>query len=376
MPSPSSTDQPQVVLGDALDFMRALPDKSVQLVAVDPPYFKVVGEPWDNQWDKPEAFLLWIDELAAEWNRVLTDNGTLYCWASPQMAARVQMRLAERFTILNEVVWVKAVGRHNQVSKESLRSFFPQTERCVVAEQIGADGSVLRSSGWAAQCQELHAGVFEPLRLYLVAERDRAGFTNRMVDEGLGTNGMAGHYFGASQWALPTEQHYERLREMFNQDRPGSDVLDRDFGTLQRDYQHLRREYEHLRREYEELRQEYEDLRRPFSVTVDVPYTDVWTFETAPPAKSGQRRHPCEKPLEMMRHIVEASTREGDVVLDCFAGSGSTAIAAMSLGRKFLGCDASDEWAEYANRRIVAWEPGRDTFRPLKPAQAETLFDL
>jgi adenine-specific DNA-methyltransferase len=343
-----------IVQANAVDFLSTLPDQSVQLVATDPPYFRVVGEAWDRQWDRPEAFLAWLGTLADEWRRVLAPNGTLYVFASPQMAARVEAVVAERFEVLNHCVWVKDGGRHSHADKESLRCYFPQTERIVVAEQFGADGSALHGSGYASEVADLRAGVFEPLRAYLVAERDAAGITNRQVDEHLGTNGMAGHYFGASQWALPTFEVYEQMRELFN----------RDAGTS-----------EHLRREYEDLRREYEDLRRPFFVSADAVYTDVWTFPTVPAAKPGQLRHPCEKPLDLMRHIVEASSRPGDLVVDCFAGSGSTAVAAYSLGRAFAGCDASAEWVDYARRRVKSWQPGRDQFRPLKATQDLSLFD-
>jgi site-specific DNA-methyltransferase (adenine-specific) len=256
------------------------------------------------------------------------------------MAAQVQMVLAESFEILNEIVWVKDGGWHNKAGKESLRSFFPQTERLIFAEQFGADGSALAGSGYAAECAELRAGVFEPLRQYLESERLRAGISNRQVDQALGTNGMAGHYFGASQWSLPTESAYLIMQELFNANGG-----------------------EYLRRDYEELRRDYEELRRPFTVSAEVPFTDVWTYLTEVQG-AGSVRHPCEKPAEMMRHIINSSTREGDLVLDCFAGSGTTAIAALSTGRQFIGCDASPKWAEYANNRIKIWEPGRDIYRP------------
>ena len=105
-------------------------------------------------------------------------------------------------------------------------------------------------------------------------------------------------------------------------------------------------------------------------------YTDVWPFPTVPPASKGKVRHPCEKPLDMMRHIVKTSSRPGDLVLDCFAGSGTTAIAAMSLGRRFVGCDASEKWTDYAQARVLAWGPAHDTYRPKAPTQDVTLFDM
>ena len=199
-----TTDPPTIKNCDALELLADIEDDSVQLVAVDPPYFRFLNEPWDRQWDDSTKFLDWIRQLAREWQRVLAPNGSLYCFASPQMAARVQMVLAESFEILNEIVWVKpspfleinkGASNAGRVGKESLRSFYSNTERLIFAEQFGADGSALAGSGYAAECAELRAGVFEPLRQYLETERVRAGITNRQVDQALGTNGMAGHYF-------------------------------------------------------------------------------------------------------------------------------------------------------------------------------------
>jgi adenine-specific DNA-methyltransferase len=170
--------------------MRTMPDASVDAVVTDPPYYRVKDEDWDRQWDDPAAFLAWLDQVAEQWQRVLKPNGSLYCFASPQMAARVEVMLGQRFQVLNSLVWSKPDGWHERTCKEDLRSYFPATERIIFAEQFGANESALHGSGWADQCAELRAGVFEPLRQYLLQERDKAGITNRQVDECLGTSGM------------------------------------------------------------------------------------------------------------------------------------------------------------------------------------------
>lgn len=99
----------------------------------------------------------------------------------------------------------------------------------------------------------------------------------------------------------------------------------------------------------EDLRKDYEDLRRPFSATPDVPYTDVWTFQTVG-AYAG--KHPCEKPMAMMEHIVRTSSKPGAVVVDPFAGSGQTLVAAYRNERRFLGCELSPEWCRRIEGRI------------------------
>ena len=85
-------------------------------------------------------------------------------------------------------------------------------------------------------------------------------------------------------------------------------------------------------------------------MTADVPYTDVWTFPTVQHYKG---KHPCEKPLAMMEHIIRASTRPGAVVLDCFTGSGATGEACLNLGRQFIGIEKDATYAAQARRRLA-----------------------
>lgn len=88
--------------------------------------------------------------------------------------------------------------------------------------------------------------------------------------------------------------------------------------------------YALLKAEYKAIRQQ----RRHFSVTKHVPYTNVWDFK---PVQWYPGKHPCEKPLDLMKHIVAASSRVGDMVLDTFTGGGTTAIACLDLERQFEG---------------------------------------
>jgi len=325
--------------GDCLDVLRGMADNSVDAVVTDPPYFKVKDEPWDNQWDTPAQFLAWIDTQAEQWARVLKPNGSLWVFASPQMAARVEVTIAQRFNVLNHIKWRKPAGRHLACQPANLRCFFPQTEAIIFAEHFGADNIAKGEAGYEAKCDELRGFVFEPLRAYLDGERIAAGFDRKMCDAACG-NQMSGHYFSRVQWTLPTAENYKRLREAFN--GAGGQYL-------RREYEDLRREYEDLRREYEDLRREYEDLRRPFSLMAGQAHTDVWDFDTV---GTYDGKHPCEKPADLMRHIIESSTRPGAVVFDGFMGSGATGIAAIHAGRRFVGVEMSASHFAQASARI------------------------
>ncbi|MDE9567356.1 site-specific DNA-methyltransferase, partial [Xenorhabdus bovienii] len=63
---------------DALNFISTLPDNCIDLIATDPPYYQMKEHQWDNQWKDVTAYLAWLDEVLAEFWRVLKPNGSLY----------------------------------------------------------------------------------------------------------------------------------------------------------------------------------------------------------------------------------------------------------------------------------------------------------
>lgn len=324
----------QIIHGDCLEVLKTIPDNSINLICTDPPYFKVKSDWWDRQWEKPEGFLEWIDKIAQQWQRILKPNGSLYCFASPKMSARVEVKLSERFSIVNRITWNKGDlpggGTHKAACKETLRGFFPASESIIFCEHYGADNIAKGEAGYGAKCDELRGFVFAPIADYLKSERDKAGWQNEDAKIAVGHSPRSGcHWFDRSQWTIPTQIVYETWQIK----APG----------------YFTRPYEKLRQQYEELRQQYEELRRPFSVSADVPYTDVWVFPTV---SAYPGKHPCEKPSAMLEHIIKSSSREGDAVLDCFAGSGSTLLAAKQLKRDFIGIEIDPHWIDQINQRL------------------------
>ena len=315
--------------GDCLAVLPELPDNSVDLILTDPPYFKVKGEAWDNQWDKPAEFLAWLDRVLAEFVRILKPNGSLYLFASPQMGARVECLIACRFEILNSIIWRKPpfATKAEMFKKDAMRAYFPASERIIFAEHLDAEGN----AGYQRKCDELRGFVFESLRAYFDKERKRSGLSSQQIQDGMAE--LTGvrytfdrHTFSTSQWEFPTKQQYEAARVLFNRSGGGF-----------------------LCRKYEELRKEYEELRRPFSVSSKVPYTDVWDFETV---GNYQGKHACEKPAALLRHMIAASSKPGAVVLDAFGGSGSTAQAALELGRSAISIELDERWCRKQADRV------------------------
>lgn len=70
------------------------------------------------------------------------------------------------------------------------------------------------------------------------------------------------------------------------------------------------------------------------------------------PRFSGGRIHPTQKPVELFSHFIAIHTNPGDLVVDPFSGSGTTAVACHFMGRKFKGCEKDPNYARLANERI------------------------
>lgn len=62
--------------------------------------------------------------------------------------------------------------------------------------------------------------------------------------------------------------------------------------------------------------------------------------------------HPTQKPVELIEKLILDSTKPGDTVLDCFMGSGTTAVAALKNGRNFYGFELQQKYVDIANKRI------------------------
>jgi len=83
------------------------------------------------------------------------------------------------------------------------------------------------------------------------------------------------------------------------------------------------------------------------------PEQDTWFFSrVAGTFKERQGFHGCQMPEQLLGRIIRASSNEGDLVLDPFAGSGTTLAVAKKLGREFLGCELSEDYVNYATDRL------------------------
>lgn len=91
----------------------------------------------------------------------------------------------------------------------------------------------------------------------------------------------------------------------------------------------------------------------------DTQMTDVWRLPAVAPWEKACTKHPTQKPLGLLSRIIMASTKPDAWILDPFAGSSTTGIAANLLGRRFLGIEQKEEFAKISKARREEIENGK-----------------
>ena len=245
----------------------------------------------------------------------LTEVGSWYCWGIDEPLIDIYseilkpMKNANEITFRHLITWDKTYGQ-GQLS-DGFRMYPIADEKCLFVMKGVQDFKFERN-------EEKYNVIFEPIRTYLDQERKKSGLTYKQLCEIDSTR--CSHYWAKVQFEFPTKSSYEKLQK-------GTAVF-------QREYEDLKREYEDLKREYEDLKREYYATRAYFDNTHDN-QNNVWHFDrTNTSERDYTGGHATPKPLALCARGIKSSSREGDLVIDVFGGSGSTLIACEQLGRR------------------------------------------
>jgi site-specific DNA-methyltransferase (adenine-specific) len=201
-------------------------------------------------------------------------------------------------------------GWKGKMKKEALRSWYPHSERILMFEH-GTYGTY-------------EAYRRSPMGEYLLDCRTKAGMSMVLLTELAGAYGKVNRGGAVANWEagrnIPSREQYAKVKAALEATGKVGTMLD------------------------------YNDLVRPMQVSKDVEFTDVWDFMSVRPFKG---KHPAEKPQDMLMHIIRASSYVGDIVLDCFAGSGSTGVAALRLGRRAICMELEEQWVKRAASELA-----------------------
>lgn len=318
---------------DALNINILMQGKKADLVFTDPPYGmkkEKDGVANDN---------LNFDDLL-EFNKqwipltfdALKDNGSWYCWGIDEPLMDIYSNILKpmiknkQIAFRNLITWDKGDGQ-GQLS-EDFRMFPIADEKCLFV-MIGGDSV----QGFCVN-QEDYSENMDKVRLYLEAEIKKLNQSDKVIANALGYKDgrTVNHWWSKSQFALPTKENYEALREY------GKKVL---------------KDYDFLKKDYDELKKDFYSGRSYFDNTHDN-MNNVWHFsKTSGEEKETAGGHATPKPIALCSRAIKSSSREGEIVLDVFGGSGSTLIACEQLNRKAYLMELEPKWCDVIVKR---WE--------------------
>lgn len=109
----------QIINEDCIKYMKTLPDKCIDLIIADPPYYRTYGE-FDFVFKNEEEYLKWTEKWISEAFRILKDTGGFYCWGSDKMIDKIAIILDKyNWERRNLIVWNYQTGRP---SKKAFRN--------------------------------------------------------------------------------------------------------------------------------------------------------------------------------------------------------------------------------------------------------------
>lgn len=284
-----------IINGDSIDLLKTLPDRSVDLVILDPPYWKVVNERWDFEWRTKNEYTEWCIQWLTEVARVVKRSGSLYLFGYTRNLIYLYEDIVRLGFIFRQEIIIDKGKRSLGGRKTSTYKMFP-----TVTETL-----------WFFNYNS------KPFIKEFLKERQKSlNLTSLQINQQLGVKvnggGVWSLYTGNNILAqVPTKEMWSRLQKVLEFNMP------------------------------------YEEIGQTFNI--EMGYTNVWTDINF---YSEARIHSTQKPVQLIERIIKASTNEGMVVLDPFMGSGSTAIAAINLNRNFIGIEKNEDYVKLSLQRI------------------------
>ena len=283
------------ILGDCIDTMQHIEDGSVDLVIADPPYWKVVGQKWDYQWRTEKDYVEWCLKWMKEVSRILRYGGTFFCFGYFRTLALL-------------VPYLEEMGLE-------------------LRQQIIIDKGMRSVSGRATKKYKLFPNVTESIlfiikdnkqfiKPFLKERQSELNLSAKEINEALGVKsnggGMWSIYTGKNVCEqFPTEELWKKLSIILQFDIP------------------------------------YNKVAQTFNPQLG--FTDVWTDIDF---YNEKRYHPTQKPIKLINRLVSAGSNEGDIVVDPFAGCGSTQISCKLLNRNYIGIEISGEYYDTTLNRL------------------------
>ena len=344
-------------LGDCYNVMRGFKSNSVDLIYLDPPFN--TGKDWgafDDRWRNDQMpstqlfriigiansrsmanYIEYMRKRLQEMERVLKPDGSIYLHCDTRANSYLRIVMDHIFgqeNFRNEIVW-KRSGSH---------SFSGQFGK--ITDRILFYGSDINHEGG------IRIPLSEEYIRKLSPKEDSRGryISYRLTGAGVtkGECSQAWKGFNPADkgrhWAVP-KAGYKGVYGTWihNNIIPEYDKIHGVFDRL------------NILDKYDLIfwtKNNVPHLKRYLESHTGIMPNDLWSDINGYLPKDERKGYPTQKPLDLLYRIINASSNEGDTVLDPFCGSGTALIAAKDLGRKYIGIDVNESAIEIARKRL------------------------
>ena len=275
---------------DCIVYLKKLPDKCINSIILDPPYYHVVKEHWDNVWKSMNEYLLWIDEIVKELERVSKYSCSLWIFGFPyQLSFIIPIFEKYNFTYRQHITINKGMKSVAGRTSNKLKMFPTATEYLLYFHKESRP--IIRDILQTKQ---------KELKL-------KSSDINLKLGKAINGGGTWSSIAGKKQKTLqyPTKEDWVKLQSLLG------------------------------------FSEKYEDYVYKFNIIPGL--TDVWddiNFYD----KTIEKKHPTQKPYKLIERLIECSTDPQDTVLDIFMGSGMTAYVCKKMNRIFYGCEIESKY--------------------------------
>ena len=382
--------------GDAFDVLPDLPDESIHAAVTDPPYgLAFMGRDWDDF--EPKEYQEWCEEWARECKRVLKPGGHLLAFSGNRTHHRLFTGVEDAgFEIRDTLTWHYGSGfpKASDISKTIDKRADAEGEFTTNGteaegndhlgqrrvENTGINGSNYAPATDAAKKWDGWKTGLKPATEFVVmARKSYEGATvDSVLENGTGalnidacrvggdvdtsrpagdmgeTQDKYGHYEGNQTNGSDTGGRYP-ANVVF--DETAADALDREVGELgeSKGVRGVNGEQVYGNGDGYLGSMDAEGGQDVGFGDSGGPSRYFYTSKASRSERTNdgaiENDHPTVKPSDLMEWLIRLVTREGQIVLDPFAGSGTTCLAARGLGREFVGIERQDKWADVARVR-------------------------
>ena len=365
-----------IAIGDCTEVMRQMPDQCVDMIITSPPYFNLRDYGVSGQIGSEASVDAYIEKLLVifdEARRILTDTGS--CWVNIDDVYSNQSLLcipdkfkaemvARGWLCRNEIIWHKpnampssAKTRFNNdyeklyfFTKKKKYSFNTQYEPLKSAvpkrkKQTDGNGKYQNAEQEASVRQGMtkqRGGKLIYLRKRLPEQGEFVAFMrNRTTIE---------------QIVESTQLSRSKVEHWFRKDQSGFSYpsVD-DWNTIKFLLDDWSEEFKSIDERMTEVTVETDDILK--NVHKGRIKRTVWSINTKP----FKGYHYAAFPEELVKTPILACTNPGDIVLDPFMGSGTTAVVAKKLGRNYIGIDLNADYVDIARARCEGYNCDKDT---------------